>query len=107
MKQLRRSQSQLFNKLRAATDDQVKLYNFKFVAYTDIYRVWSGRYLLFPKSEPDLTLLTRLQDVVCLLPHASQWNLLDTVVPAIDKSQNNNRAELELHGLHGCMFKNE
>ena len=22
---------------------------------TDIYRVWSGRYLLFPKSEPDLT----------------------------------------------------
>ena len=33
----------------------VKLYNFKFVAYTDIYRVWSGRYLLFPKSEPDLT----------------------------------------------------
>ena len=36
-------------------NDQVKLYNFKFVAYTDIYRVWSGRYLLFPKSEPDLT----------------------------------------------------
>jgi len=36
-------------------NDRVKLYNFKFVAYTDIYRVWSGRYLLFPKSEPDLT----------------------------------------------------
>ena len=31
------------------------IYNFKFVAYTDIYRVWSGRYLLFAKSEPDLT----------------------------------------------------
>merc|ERR1712107_973129 len=49
-----------------------------------------------------LALLTRLQDVVCLLPHASQWNLPDTVEPAIEKSQNNNRAELELHGLHGC-----
>ena len=36
-------------------NDRVKLYNLKFVAYTDIYRVWSGRYLLFPKSEPDLT----------------------------------------------------
>ena len=36
-------------------NDWVNLYNFKFVAYTDIYRVWSGRYLLFPKSEPDLT----------------------------------------------------
>ena len=33
---------------------ELKLYNFKFVAYTDIYRVWSCRYLLFPKSEPDL-----------------------------------------------------
>ena len=49
--------------------------------------------------------LTRLQDVVCLLPHASQWNLPDTVVPAIEKSQNNIRAELELHGLHGCMIQ--
>ena len=36
-------------------NDRVKLYNFKFVADTDIYRVWSGRYLFFPKSEPDLT----------------------------------------------------
>ena len=31
------------------------LCNFKFVAFTDIYGVWSGRHLLFPKSEPDLT----------------------------------------------------
>ena len=36
-------------------NDRVKLYNFKFVAYTDICRVWSGTYLLFPKSERDLT----------------------------------------------------
>ena len=36
-------------------NDRVKLYNFKFVAFTDTCRVWSGRYLLFPKSEPDLT----------------------------------------------------
>ena len=28
-------------------------------------------------------------DVVCLLPHASQWNLPDTVEPAIEKSQKN------------------
>ena len=48
---------------------------------------------------------TRLQDVVCLLPHASHWNLPDTVVPAIEKSQNNNRAEFELHGLHGFMIQ--
>ena len=34
---------------------RVKSYDFKFVAFTDIYRVWSGKYLLTPKSEPDLT----------------------------------------------------
>ena len=33
--------------------------------------------------------LPLLQDVVCLLPHTSQWNLPDTVEPAIEKSQKN------------------
>ena len=36
-----------------------------------------------------IALLTRIQDVVCLLPPFSKWNLPDTVVPAIEKSQNN------------------
>ncbi len=33
-----------------------------------------------------IALLPLLQDVVCLLPHASQWILPDTVVPAIENS---------------------
>ena len=33
-------------------NDRVKLCNFKFVAYTDIYRVWSGRYL-FKRGKDD------------------------------------------------------
>ena len=49
-----------------------------------------------------LALLTRLQDVVCLLPHASQWNLPDTVEPAIEKSQKNIVLDLI---LHACMIQ--
>ena len=83
----------------------MKLYNFKFVAYTNIYRVWSGRYLLFPKSEPDLTV--DLNN--CVIDASSRCGLSlaarVTVEPAIEKSQINNRAELELHGLHGCVIQ--
>ena len=38
--------------------------------------------------------------MVCLLPHASQWNLPDTVVPAIEKSQKNIVLNLILACLH-------
>merc|ERR1712012_1205266 len=85
-------------------NDRVKLYNFKFVAYTDIYRVWSGRCHLFPKSEPDLTV--DLNN--CVLDASSRCGLSlaarVTVEPAghsgachLEPEQH--RAELELHGL--------
>ena len=73
----------------------MKLYNFKFVAYTDIYRVWSGRYLLFPKREPDLT--AELTNCVIDVPTRFSLSLAArvTVEPAghsgacIEKSQKN------------------
>ena len=85
----------------------MKLYNFKFVSYTDIFRVWSGRYLLFLKSEPDLTvdLNNCVIDVSprCSLSLAARV----TVEPAGHsgachwKEPEENRAELE---LHACMI---
>jgi len=81
----------------------VKLYNFKFVAYTDIYRVWSGRYLLFPKSEPDLTV--DLTNYVIDAPLRCSLSLAAhvTVEPAghsgacHGKGPEELRAELDLH----------
>jgi len=56
-----------------------KSYDFKFVTFTDTYRVWSGRCLLFPKSEPDLTVdlsncVIDVSSRFCLLLHATQWS---------------------------------
>ena len=63
-------------------NDRVKLYKFKFVAYTDTFRVWSGRYLLFPKREPDLT--AELIDCVTDVPTRCSLSLAArvTVEPA-------------------------
>ena len=45
----------------------------------------------------------KMWSVSCRTRHSGtcrkQW------CPAIEKSQNNKRAELELHGLHGCMIQ--
>jgi len=85
----------------------VKLYNLKFVAYADIYRVWSGRYLLFPKSEPDLTV--DFTNCVIDAPLRCSLSLAArvTVEPAghsgacHGKEPEELRAELD---LHACMI---
>ena len=80
----------------------MNLYNFKFVAYTDIYRVWSGRYLWFPKSELDLTV--DLNN--CVIDASSRCGLSlaarVTVEPATEKSQKNIVLNLI---LHACMIQ--
>jgi len=87
-------------------NDRVKLYNFKFVAYTDIYRVWSGRYLLFPKSEPDLVDLANC--VIDAPPRCSLSLAARVTVEPAGHSGACHCREPEEHrvelGMHACMI---
>ena len=84
--------------------------DFKFVAFTDTCRVWSGRYLSFPKSEPDLTV--DLSN--CVIDVSSRCDLSltarDTVEPA-DELTDKFQLDLSLvardtvePALHVCMI---
>ena len=71
---------------------------------TDANRVWSGKYLLTPKSEPDLAV--DLSN--CVIDVSSRCDLSlaarDTVEPAVEKSQKNIVLNLICVVCIICMF---